>query len=143
MYIRDLMTKNVISICENEPVEAAAKLMKQYNIGSLPVHNESGKLRGIITDRDIVLRYVASSRENEKIDVGEIMTRNIIMADSNDRPAEVVRKMGDRQIRRVPIANEGRLVGMLSLADVARNDSFKMETADALSEISSNLHRKK
>lgn len=143
MVINDLMTKHVISICEDESVEAAAKLMMQYNIGSLPVHNSKGKLRGIVTDRDIVLRYVASEHENESVNIGDIMTRNIVMATPFDKPEEVAEKMGDKQIRRVPIADNGKLVGMMSLADVARNQAYKMETANALSEISSNYRRKK
>ena len=77
MDISEIMTGQVVSICEDEPVIAAARLMKQYNFGAVPVRDERGRLKGIVTDRDIVLRCVAPGASQRDLRVSEIMTRNL------------------------------------------------------------------
>ncbi len=141
MNIGDIMTGNVISISEEEPVAAAAKLLKRNNIGSLPVHDSRGKLKGIVTDRDIVLRCVASGEDAQELRVSEIMSRNLVTAEAGEDAGKAAEKMAKSRVRRLPVTESGILVGMVALADIAKNGSFSMEAAKALSEISANFRK--
>lgn len=142
MNICDIMTERVISICEDEPVVAAARLMKQNNIGALPVRDEKGKLKGIVTDRDIVLRCVAANTNLQDVRIGEIMSRNLVTVSPFEDADKAVSRMGESQVRRLPVTDNGVLVGIVALGDIARNGEFEMEAADALGEISANFRRK-
>ena len=142
MNICDIMTEQVISISEDEPVVAAARLMKQNNIGALPVRDEKGKLKGIVTDRDIVLRCVAANTNLQDVRIGEIMSRNLVTASPFDDAEKAAVKMGESQVRRPPITDNGVLVGIVALGDIAKSGEFDMEAADALGEISANFRRK-
>ena len=142
MKICDIMTDGVISIAADEPLTAAARLLKSKNIGALPVCNESGQLCGMLTDRDIVTRCVAEGGDPTKLKVEEIMSRGIITAGPFEEVEQAVRLMSEDQVRRIPVVDSGRLVGMVSLCDMARNCNCDMEAAEALAEISSNLKRK-
>lgn len=142
MNVGEIMTEQVISISEDEPIIAAARLMKQHNIGSLPVRDSKNKLRGIVTDRDIVLRCVAGSISPQELRVGEIMSRNLITATPYEDTEQVAERMGSGQIRRLPVTDNGVLVGIVALGDIAKKNEFKMEASKALSEISANFRRK-
>lgn len=142
MNISDIMTEHVISISEDEPIVAAARLMKQHNIGSLPVKDGKNRLKGIVTDRDIVLRCVAGNVNPQELRIGEIMSRNLITASPFEDTEKVAERMGNSQVRRVPVSDNGILVGIVALGDIARSDEFKMEASEALSEISANFRRK-
>jgi len=141
MSVSDIMTGNVISISEDEPVNAAARLMKRNNIGSLPVRDGRGKLKGIITDRDIVLRCVADGEDCTDMRVGEIMSRNLVTVDASDDTERAAEKMGRNRVRRLPVTEGGILVGMVALGDLARSGDYRMEAAESLSEISTNFRR--
>lgn len=142
MNICDIMTDHVISISEDEPVVAAARLMKQNNIGSLPVKDDKNRLKGILTDRDIVLRCVAGESDLQNMRVGEVMTRNLVTASPFEDAEKVAERMGNSQIRRIPVTDNGILVGIVALGDLAREDTYMMEASQALSEISANFRRK-
>lgn len=142
MKVRQIMTDNVVTVGQREPVAHAARLMKRSNLGALPVCDDEGRLRGIVTDRDIVTRCVAGSEDPEEVPVREIMSRGIVTCRADDDADELVHTMSARQVRRVPVTDGGKLIGMVSLADLARSDLFNMEAAEALSEISSNILRK-
>lgn len=142
MKICDIMSDNVVSIAPGEPVTAAAKLLKRCNIGVLPVCDEGGKLKGMLTDRDIVVRCVALESDPSRVKVEEIMSRGIITTGPFEEVEHAVRIMSEDQVRRVPVLDSGKLVGMVSLCDMARNCNCDMEAAEALAEISSNLKRK-
>lgn len=142
MKICDIMTDKVVSIEQSEPVSAAAKLLKRTNLGALPVCDEKGRLRGMLTDRDIVLRCVAADADPKEIRVSEIMSRGIITTGPFEELEHAVRLMSEDQVRRLPVMDSGRLVGMVTLCDMARNCNCDMEAAEALSEISSNFRRK-
>ena len=128
MKVSEIMSERVVTIERNEPVIAAARLLKRMNLGALPVTDRSGRLVGMLTDRDIAVRCVA-----------EIMSRGIVTASPGAEVGEAARRMGRGQVRRMPVVEGGRLVGMLSLADLAR--SCDMEAAAALADISSSLRR--
>ena len=142
MKVRDIMSEQVVSILQSEPVSAAARLLKQCNVGSLPVCDDKGRLRGMVTDRDIVLRCVASDADPSHTPVSEIMSRGIVTAAPLDDVDVAVRRMGGDQVRRLPVLDDGLLVGMVSLCDLARSSRCEMEASAALSEISSNYRRK-
>ncbi len=142
MEISEIMTGQVVSICEDEPVIAAARLMKQYNFGSVPVRDDRGHLKGIITDRDIVLRCVAPGVSPRDLKVSEIMSRNLETASPHDDAAWAAERMSERQIRRLPVTDDGMLIGIVALGDMARCRSCDMEAGQALSGISENFRRK-
>ena len=142
MKVCDIMSSSVVSIDQNEPVSAAAKLLKQCNIGALPVCDGQKRLRGILTDRDIVTRCVAAGADPQETPISEIMSRGVITAGPFDDIGAAVKRMSGDQVRRLPVVDGGRLVGVLSLCDMARDANCDMEAAEALTEISSNFRRK-
>ena len=141
MKVCDIMSEKVISIDQNEPVSAAAKLLKRCNIGALPVCDERNRVRGIVTDRDIVLRCVAADADPKEIKVGEIMSRGVVTASPFDEVTQAAKIMSADQVRRLPVLDSGRLVGMVTLCDLARDCNCDMEAGEALTEISSNFRR--
>jgi CBS domain-containing protein len=96
----------------------------------------------MLTDRDIVIRCIASGASAENVRVEDIMTRGAVTAETAEPLNAALARMEREQIRRLPVTESGRLVGMLSLADVARTERLAMETAEALSKITSNICRK-
>lgn len=142
MKICDIMSDRVVSVGMDETVRSAAKLMYRTNLGALPVCDHTSKVRGMITDRDIVLRCIASGMDPDEIRVSEIMSRAVISAGPFDEVEKAVRLMSRDQVRRLPVLDGGRLVGIVTLCDMARNCNCDMEAAETLSEISSNFHRR-
>lgn len=140
MQIRDLMSPSVISITPTESAALAARLLSRHNLGSLPVCGSDGTLRGIVTDRDIVTRCVAAGRAPEELSVEKIMSRNCTVASPEDEADHAARRMAARQIRRLPVVESGKVVGMLSLGDLSKCRACDMEAGSALSEISENIH---
>ena len=135
MKISEIMTKDVITLSVDDTVEHAAKLMKQHNIGSIPV-NTKEKIVGIVTDRDIILRCVAEGKDLKTQVVREIMTSNPVVGDENINVDDAARIMSERQIRRLPIVGNNSLVGMVSLGDLAVDPNLAAQATVALSEIS-------
>jgi CBS domain-containing protein len=114
--------------------------MAQYNIGSLPVCLPNGRLRGLITDRDIVTRCVAAEEDAGRMTVREIMTRSVTCVSASDTSQAAARLMARKQIRRLPVTeDDGTVKGMLSLADLARAAKCESDAANALREISGNV----
>lgn len=140
MKVSDIMSDRVVSISEREPVIAAARLLKRFNLGALPVTDDAGRLRGMLTDRDIAVRCVASGADAAKLQIREIMSRGLVTAQPEDELSAAARCMGGSQVRRLPVVQGDQLVGMLSLCDMARHSD--MEAAAALADISNNLRRK-
>ncbi len=141
MKVSDIMSGHVISVGQKEPVTVAARLMKRHNLGALPVCDERGNLRGLVTDRDIVTRCIAMDLDPTDTMLREIMTRGILTCRPGDDADRAAAAMGREQIRRLPVTEEGKLVGMVSLADVARREKLAMEAAAALGDISANIRR--
>ncbi len=141
MQVRDLMNSSVVSITPEESTALAARLLSRHNVGSLPVCAEDGRLRGIVTDRDIVTRCVATEEDPARTPVRDIMSRSCTVVSPDDDPREATRLMAAQQVRRLPVVEEGRLVGMVSLGDLATSHRFDMETSKALCEISEPVRR--
>ncbi|MEK6266414.1 MAG: CBS domain-containing protein [Clostridium sp.] len=135
MKISEIMSKDVISLSVEDTVEHAAMLMREHNIGSIPVRSED-KVVGILTDRDIIMRCVAEGSDMKMQKVREIMTSNPVLGDVNINADDAARIMSERQIRRLPIVSNNELVGMISLGDFAIEPNLHKEASAALSEIS-------
>ena len=139
MKLRDVMTQPVIRIHPDETVAVAARTLTHYNIGILPVCGNDGRVCGLVTDRDIVTRCLAAGRRAEDTTVREVMTSGIIAARPDMDSSIAASLMGSKQIRRLPVMENGKLCGMVSLGDLAGKAESRMEAGGALTEISSNL----
>ncbi len=142
MKVNEIMSGRVICIGQDEPVSAAAKMLKRSNIGALPVCDGAHRLRGIVTDRDIVTRCVALGGDPAGTPVKEIMSRGVVTCAPFDELDAAVKRMEDEQVRRLPVLDGGRLVGSVTLCDMAIDSNCDMEAAAALAEITSNIRRK-
>ena len=139
MKVKELMTWPVIQIAPGESVSVAARTLTHYNIGILPVCDYGGRLCGLVTDRDLVIRCIAAGKNPAATAVGDVMTRNVVWADGGMDVAVAAHLMGRQQVRRLPVVENGRLCGMVSLADMAAREETVPDAGDALAEISCNL----
>lgn len=139
MKLRDIMTGNVVRINPEESVAVAARILARYNVGMLPVCGGDGRLYGVVTDRDLVTRCIAAGRLPAATPVREVMTTGIVSARPDMDAVAAARMMGQRQIRRLPVLENGRLCGMVSLCDLAKREETVYDATDALSGISSNV----
>lgn len=134
---RDIMTKDVKSVHADASIRDVARIMRDENAGVVPVVGDDDTLQGLVTDRDIVMRSVAEGKDPMRLTVADLMTRDLDAATPDEALVDVVRLMGDEQIRRVPVVDEhDRLVGIISLADVATRADYDTDLQDALEEIS-------
>ena len=133
---RDIMTSSVTTAAREITLREVAAMMREGDMGAVPVV-EDGKLVGIVTDRDIVVRAVAEGKVPET-SVAEAMTTDIFSVKPDDFAFEAVRLMGDKQVRRIPVVDdEGKLAGIIAMADVALEMEDEREIAETLEEISS------
>ncbi len=128
------MTTNVVTVSPEQTVQEAANLMKQNDIGSLPVV-ENGQLVGILTDRDIALRSTAEGDATSE-SVRNCMSTNIATASPSTDAEDAAEMMAQHQIRRLPVVENGQLVGMIALGDLALDNTIQDEAGEALSDIS-------
>jgi CBS domain-containing protein len=139
MKVRDLMTRQVVSVAPEESVEVAARTLTQYNVGILPVCDHRGKICGLVTDRDLVTRCLAGGRSPAATRVADVMTAQVATAMPDMEVGVAAHMMGRLQVRRLPVVENGRLCGLVSLGDLARREESVMDAADALADISDNL----
>ena len=142
MKLREVMTNPVIRIHPDESVSVAARTLTQYNIGILPVCGSDGRLCGLVTDRDLVTRCLASGRSPAATPVRQVMTAQVVSARPDMDASQAAGLMGREQIRRLPVVENGRLCGMVSLGDLAVREESGIDVGDALAEISSGLSRR-
>lgn len=135
MKVKDLMTKDVATLNAEDSVEQAARIMKEHNIGSVPVCDGENVI-GIITDRDIALRSVAEGENVKNQKVREVMSSNPVLANPDMDVHDAARIMSERQIRRLPVVDKSNIVGIVSLGDLAVEQQLKDNAEEALSEIS-------
>ncbi len=141
MLVSELMNSNVISVSPDDSAALAARMLYRYNVGSLPVCREDGRLHGIVTDRDIVLRCVAAESDPETTPVKDIMTKSLVTVAPHDDVRQAAQLMATAQVRRLPVTDNGKLVGMVSLGDMATDHACDMEASRALADISENMRR--
>ena len=133
--IRDLMTDNPRAIDAEKPVAYAAKMMRDEDVGLAPIV-QGDRLVGTLTDRDIAIRVVAEGRDPESTTVREVASTDLVTIDPEQSLDEALRLMAKHQVRRLPVVEEdGRLVGVLAQADVARHGEDR-ETGQVVEQIS-------
>ncbi|HET6892664.1 MAG TPA: CBS domain-containing protein [Pyrinomonadaceae bacterium] len=155
---RDIMTRDLVVATRDTTLREVGKMMKEEDTGVIPVVDYTdtggngrniadnsrtggnynyGKVVGLITDRDVVIRAVAEDKDCATIRAEEIMTTDVYTARPNDRVVDVIRKMGDKQVRRIPVVNEnGILKGIISMRDIALETESDRELGQALEDIS-------
>ena len=132
--VRDAMTENPHSIGYSASVVEAARLMREQHIGSLPITDDE-KLVGMITDRDITTRVVAEAADATKTSVGDVYSRDLISVEPDRGLEEALQLMARHQVRRLPVVENGRLVGIVAQADIAlsENEQKTGELVEAIS----------
>jgi len=142
--VRDAMTENPRSIGASASVVEAARLMRDEHIGSLPITDDE-ELVGMITDRDITTRVVAEAADPKMTSVGDVVSRDLISVEPDENLEEAVQLMASHQVRRLPVVENGRLVGIVAQADVAltlrENEQRTGELVEAISEPSGEERR--
>ena len=118
--VRNAMTASPTTIGSHEPVVEAARRMAAEDVGSLPVIDEQGRLVGIVTDRDLVLKVLAKDTDPHKATVGTVCSEDPVVVGPEDSLDEALQRMAREQVRRLPVVEDSKLVGILAQADVSR-----------------------
>jgi CBS domain-containing protein len=118
---RDIMTPDVECVGENETLVDAARKMRDLNVGALPICGEDDRLKGMLTDRDIVVHCIAEGGDPQTKRAGELGDGKPVTIGADDSIDEALRTMKQHQVRRLPVIDGYSLVGMVSQADIARN----------------------
>jgi CBS domain-containing protein len=117
--IADLMSRDPVTLSKDAPVLEAAQAMRESDIGDVIVLDDAQQLSGIVTDRDIAIRLVAEGRDPGTTKLQEICSTNVSAVSPNDSIGDAVRLMTDKAIRRAPVVEEGKVVGIVSIGDLA------------------------
>ena len=135
MLVKDIMSKDTVSLNAEDSIERAAQLMKQFNVGSIPVCSQE-KLVGIVTDRDITLKSVAAGLNANQQKISDVMTSNPVTGSPDMDIHDAARIMSEQQIRRLPIIQNNNLVGIVSLGDISVEPNLQDNAEEALKNIS-------
>lgn len=136
---QDVMTGKPVCCTPKDTVQRVAQLMKEQDVGSIPVcdSRESGRLVGIVTDRDIAIKVVAEGRDPARTDAGAVMTREIFSCRPDDNVEEAISTMQRQQIRRIPVVDDnGHIVGIIAQADIATRLRAPDKVAETVAEVS-------
>ena len=126
MKVKDVMSRNVVCISPTSTVIEAAQLMQKHNIGIIPVCDAT-RIVGIVTDRDIVLRSIANDKDPIQTPISDIMTTKVIRTSEDTDVEAIAGIMADNQVRRVPVVEDEKVVGMITLANLAQYHSISDE----------------
>ena len=135
MDARDVMTREPVTLGPGATMGEAATLMRQEDCGSIPIV-EDGRLVGIVTDRDIVIRAVAAGKDPRSTPVSDVMSADPVCIEPGTSLDEAQELMAERQVRRLPVVEDGKLVGILVIGQVARREPDEEQTGETLKEIS-------
>ncbi|MFC8039207.1 CBS domain-containing protein [Paenarthrobacter sp. NPDC057355] len=119
--VREFMTTDAKCVVEDQTLEAAARMMRDMDCGSLPICGNDGKLTGFITDRDIVVKCVAEGKDARQVLARELAQGKPYWIDADANVDEAIRMMEEHQVRRLPVISNHALVGIISQGDIARN----------------------
>jgi len=136
MNLNDVMTRDLVTCRDTDSLSDAATLMREINVGSLPVLSESGNLIGMITDRDIAVRAVSVGVDPVLSQVADFMTPNPLTIAPDATAEQAAEMMADAQVRRLPVVDGGQLVGIVSLGDLAVDLGEEELLAETLGRIS-------
>ncbi|MBW4840846.1 MAG: CBS domain-containing protein, partial [Paenibacillaceae bacterium] len=137
--VSEIMTDDVVTVTPQDNVYEVAVKMKENDTGFIPVVEGGDKLIGVITDRDLVIRGIAEKRPGSTA-VDEVMTKGIKTASRDMSVDEAAELMAQQQIRRLPVCEGDRLIGIVSIGDLAVRNVFADNAGEALSEISEQVH---
>jgi CBS domain-containing protein len=140
MKIRDVMTPNPFTVSPEDTVQDAARIMQSEDTGAVPVVKD-GRLLAVVTDRDIVVRVVAEGAPLTRR-VGDIATKDVVCATPEMSTKEASQLMSEHQIRRLPVVENGRLVGIVSIGDIAVKEGKDSQIGDTLEHISEGVKEK-
>lgn len=132
--IRDLMTGNPSSCERTTPVAEAAKVMAREDVGPVPVV-DGDRLVGLVTDRDLVVRVLAEGRDPQSTTVGEVASSDLVTVSPDDSLDQALKLLAQHQVRRLPVVEDDRLVGVVAQADIARH-ADEVQTGEVVEEIS-------
>jgi signal-transduction protein with cAMP-binding, CBS, and nucleotidyltransferase domain len=127
--VQDIMTKQVHTVRSDTTLMEVARKMRDEKIGDVLVTNSDGTLRGIVTDRDLVVRAVAAGLSLDQTEVGEICTDGLVKLSPSSTTDEAVKIMREHAIRRVPVVEHGKPVGIVTIGDLARHQDPKSALA--------------
>ncbi|HHU40304.1 MAG TPA: CBS domain-containing protein [Propionibacterium sp.] len=116
---KDLMTSPAECLAPDESIATAARMLSKYDVGSMPIV-DGDTLVGVVTDRDIVLKAVAKGLDPKETAVSDIASKNVVTVEASAAASEVAQLMSEHQVRRLPVVDGGKVVGMVAQADVAR-----------------------
>ena len=137
MTCNEVMTKDPKTCAPTDTVQRAAQLMKTEDVGPIPIVGDNGKLEGIITDRDIVLKVVAEGQDPKTTKLADVMSTDLITCTTDGDIEKTLDLMEDNQVRRIPVVDaSGRLVGIISQADIATRLDDSEKTAELVEDIS-------
>ena len=129
MKVKECMCNNVEFLNSNNTIKECAKLMSEKHIGCIPVCDNENKVIGLVTDRDLILRSIACDKDVNSTSLSEIMTTNVCLCKEDDKISDAEKIMCENQIRRLPVVDEsGKMVGIISLANLCKNTSNVGET---------------
>lgn len=137
MKVKDCMCGEVCCVNPETKIYEIAKIMEKNHIGCVPVCNNENCIVGVITDRDIILRGIACDKDVKNTNASDIMTCNVCTCNENDNISEVERKMAENQIRRIPVVDNNKVIGILTLGDLAHynNEIGKNEVCNTIEDI--------
>jgi CBS domain-containing protein len=133
------MTRNPVSARPDDTVASVARLMKENDIGPVPIvdDNSSKRLVGIVTDRDLAIKVVAAGRDPQSTPVKEVMTTNVITCRDDDDIETALNAMSTQQLRRIPVVDDGnKLLGIIAQADIATRMNEPEKTGEVVKDIS-------
>ena len=134
---KDVMTRNPVSAQPEDSVANVARLMKEQDIGPVPIVQGSNELVGIVTDRDLAIKVVGEGRDPNTTQVGDVMTRDLVTCREDDDIQEVLRAMSMHQLRRIPVVDDNNmLVGIIAQADIATRMDQPETTGEVVKDIS-------
>lgn len=136
MKVRDIMTKDVVFANKDDSVLTVAKLMKHHNVGAIPIVENAEKVLGMVTDRDIVLNMADYNFDPANTKALTLMSNKVYSVKPEADISSAIALMKKQQIRRLPVIENEKLVGMLSIGDIAVRADYDVEISEAIAEIS-------
>ena len=143
MKVKDICSCRTVTVTPQDTIAEAARKMAKHNVGALPVVDYSGRAIGIITDRDITIRATAECKDPERYSVNDIMSGDISCVCLDADVTSAAKIMSEAKVRRLPVVDDGKVVGFLSLGDIASVGKFDTEAGKTLCDISCHCADKK
>ncbi|GKX28026.1 CBS domain-containing protein [Vallitalea longa] len=134
MKAKEIMTSDIVSVCEDTSIKEVARKMRDEDIGSVPVE-DNNQLIGIVTDRDIVLKTIAEDVNVENAKCKDIMTKDVVTATPDMNVKDVADLMSHNQVKRIPVVEDKNVVGIISLKDLSQARTYEDEAGEVLNDI--------